>query len=180
MHLINGSRLAQARTSPVSVSLDNTAGITSLRNQKTRPSQYIIDWIHDKLEDMDKDIAERLEVKWVPGHIDSRGNEAADEVAKEAAKGDSSSKNTLPEKLQTEDRIPVSISAMKRRLTKEVNRAWTEAWTESARYPKFRKFEKRGRGTKYEKLVGKLRRNQTSAPPSYVPTTYRSTSTYSA
>ncbi|KIM22692.1 hypothetical protein M408DRAFT_47261, partial [Serendipita vermifera MAFF 305830] len=107
-------------------------------------------------------VAERIELKWIPGHMDARGNEAADEAAKEAAMGESSRKKTLPQQLRASAGIPVSVSALRQKLTKDTNTAWTNEWSESPRYPKFRKFDKKGRGTKYEKLVGKLRRNQTS------------------
>ncbi|KIM20835.1 hypothetical protein M408DRAFT_81451 [Serendipita vermifera MAFF 305830] len=107
-------------------------------------------------------MAERIELKWVPGHMDARGNEAADEAAKEAAMGDSSEKKKLPKQLRASDGIPVSVSAMRQKLTKDTSKAWTDSWTESPRYPKFCKFEKKGRGTNFEKLAGKLRRNQMS------------------
>jgi hypothetical protein len=43
-----------------------------------------------------------------------------------------------------------------------MGRAWTLEWTKSPRYRRFRHFEKKDRGTRYEKLVGRLRRNQMS------------------
>lgn len=160
VHLASISGLAEDGDTPVSISLDNKSMITSLDNQRSRPSQTLLDWVHDAIEELDEDIAKNLELTWVPGHRDSRGNEAADEAAKEAAEGETSEKKMLPKELQKRGGIPVSLSALRQRLTKESSRAWTKSWKKSLRYRKFRKFEKKERGVKYEKLIGKLRRNQ--------------------
>jgi ribonuclease HI len=162
IHLANASALARSGSVPVSISLDNQATIASLNNQKPRPSQTILDWIHDALEKCNEDVAEALEIIWVPGHRGSRGNEAADIAAKEAAEGETSNRKDLPQVFRKRKETPVSAAAAKQMLTKEMGRAWTLEWTKSPRYRRFRHFEKKDRGTRYEKLVGRLRRNQMS------------------
>jgi ribonuclease HI len=163
IHLANASVLARSGTVPVSVSLDNQALIASLNNQKPRPSQAILDWIHDAIEGINENVAEALELIWVPGHKGSRGNEAADAAAKEAAEGETSDRKDLPKAIRKLNEIPVSSAAVKQRLTKALDRDWTQEWTKSPRFRRFRTFEKKNRGTRYEKLVGRLRRNQMSA-----------------
>jgi ribonuclease HI len=163
IHLANQSTLARSGTVPVSISLDNQALIASLNNQKPRPSHTIIDWIHDAVEGANEDVAEALEFIWVPGHRGSRGNEAADEAAKKAAEGETSSRKDLPKNIRKLKEIPVSSAAVKQRLTKDMDRDWTRDWIKSPRYRRFRRFEKKNRGSRYEKLAGRLRRNQMSA-----------------
>jgi ribonuclease HI len=162
LHLADTSAMAR-NGAPVSINLDNQAVITSLSNQKPRPSQTILDWIHDALEEFDEDVLDALELIWVPGHSGSRGNEAADKAAKRAAEGETSSRKELPRCIRKRGVVPVSVVAANQKLTKSLDRAWTALWIKSPRYQKFRRFEKKDRGTRYESLVGKLRRNQMSA-----------------
>jgi hypothetical protein len=84
-------------------------------------------------------------------------------AAKEAAQGETSNRKDLPKSIRKRNKIPVSAVAGKQRLTKALDRDWSMDWTKSPRYRRFRTFEKRDRGTRYEKLVGRLRRNQMSA-----------------
>jgi ribonuclease HI len=162
LHLASKSALARSGRAQVSINLDNQAIITSLKNQRQRPSQTVLDWIHDALEDLDEDIAEVLEFIWVPGHSGSAGNEAADEAAKSAAEGHTSDKKEIPKRIRKHNGIPVSIVAVKQKLTKDLDRNWTEEWIRSPRYHRFRRFATKERGMRYEKLVGRLRRNQMS------------------
>ena len=162
IELASSSRMARRRNVPVSISLDNTSVITSLNNQRPRPSHYILDWIHDAVEELDEHVSDKLEIIWVPGHMGSRGNEEADGAAKQAAAGTTSRQGDLPRRIRGRKGLATSLSAMKQAFTREANEAWTKIWTKSPRYKFFRSYEKRERGCRYEKLVARLRRNQTS------------------
>jgi len=115
------SRLARNTTSDISISLDNTAVLAALNDQNAKPSQYLLDWVHDMLESMDDDISERIVLGWIPGHPGSRGNEAADIEARKAAEGDTSPMDTLPACLRLQ--IPVSLAAKRHSLMSELQRA---------------------------------------------------------
>ena len=160
--LASTSRLARTDNTPVTISLDNTAVIISLNNQDSRPSHAILDWIHDAIEELDEALADKLQVTWVPGHAGSRGNEAADEAAKQAAQGTSSRRSDLPAQIKGRKGLLAGTSAIRQKLTREARKAWTAEWTKSPRYRGFRRFEKGERGGRYEHLISRLRRNQMS------------------
>ena len=111
---------------------------------------------------MSERVVKKLEIIWVPGHMGSRGNEEADNAAKQAAMGETSKRRDLPTEISGCKRIATSPSAAKQRITTAAKRKWTKAWKDSLRYSYFRSFENRNRGNGYEKLVAKLRRNQLS------------------
>ena len=109
--------------------------IRVLDNQQMHPSQYIIDKIHQLVENLHRkqdrliNCGERelaisegkdwigrpkgvinLQVHWVPGHIDFTPSEKADEEAKKAAQGHSSKAKYLPKFLRKP--LLLSISAL--------------------------------------------------------------------
>jgi ribonuclease HI len=67
---------------PVSVSLDDSSVIKASKTQTSKPSQFLLEQLHKAMEDLDEDIAERIELIWVPGHVGAKGNEEADKEAK--------------------------------------------------------------------------------------------------
>ena len=110
--------------------------IRVLDNQRTHPSQYIIDKIHQSAEshhrkqdgiinrvDRLSAIADDeewigrpqgvidLQIHWVPGHVDFAPNEKANEEAKIAAQGDSSKVKYLPKFLRKP--LPLSVSVLR-------------------------------------------------------------------
>jgi hypothetical protein len=63
-------------------------------------------------------------IRWSAGHIGILGNEAADEQAKRAVRGDTSEANLLPKSLKTRSHtpkmLPISKSAIKQNFNSEV------------------------------------------------------------
>lgn len=160
LQLIAKSCAANNGRLEVSISLDNTSPITALNDQKTKPSQYLLDWVHKALNDLDEDLGERIQVKWVPGHMASRGNEAADREAKRAAMGDTSEPRDLPAQLRQP--IPTSLSATRQALTNQAHKMWEKQWKKSKRYTRSKSYVKKPQSRSFGKIVKKLRRNQTS------------------
>ncbi|KAF5377839.1 hypothetical protein D9615_006682 [Tricholomella constricta] len=65
---------------------DNTAAVTSSFEPKTQPGQYNISAFNKTITDfLDRNQNHSVHVEWCPGHTDVKGNERADEEAKEGA-----------------------------------------------------------------------------------------------
>jgi ribonuclease HI len=160
LHLAKRSRANENDHILVSISLDNTAVIKASKTQTSKPSQYLLEHLQKALENLDEDLAERIVLKWVPGHKGARGNEEADKEAKRAAQGNGSAAEDIPKILRKN--LPVSLSAMRQILTSATRREWATAWAASKRYRHLQKIDKRLTARSYEKLTAGLRRAQTS------------------
>jgi ribonuclease HI len=160
LHLAKRSRAANNDRVPISISLDNTAVIKASTTQTNKPSQYLLEHLHKALENLDEDLAERIELIWIPGHTGAKGNEEADKAAKRAAQGNSSAKEAIPEILRKD--LPVSLSALRQILTTSVRREWASAWATSKRYEHMRRIDKKAPSKGYEKLTAGLKRAQIS------------------
>jgi hypothetical protein len=145
---------------PVSISLDNSAVIRASKTQTSKPSQYLLEQFHKAMEDLDEDLAERIELVWVPGHVGAKGNKEADKEAKRAAQGNGSPVEAIPEILRKD--LPVSLAALRQILTTSARREWASAWATSKRYQRLHKIDKKMPSRVYEKLTNGLRRAQTS------------------
>ena len=76
----------------------------------------------------------RIDLVWTPGHEGIKGNELADGAAKLTAKGETSDKVKLPYFLRRKQ-LPISISATRQTLKKNLKTRWTSEWTLSPRFP---------------------------------------------
>jgi ribonuclease HI len=115
-HLLKG--INTSITHLTNLGSDSQAVIRALANQDSYSGQYILDQIHDVVEQLhakqDRLINRPatgcaqdtwkghtrgvidIQVQWVPGHMDFAPNEKADEVAKKAVQGQSSNAKSLP------------------------------------------------------------------------------------
>ena len=136
---------------PTTLGSDSQAVIRALDNQRSHPSQYIIDSIHQAAEDLyrkqdgiinrahkeaiiaggedwvgrPKGVVD-LQVHWVPGHVDFAPNEKADQEAKKAAQGDSSEAKYLPKLLCKP--LPLSVSALCQGNITKIKKRWKGRW----------------------------------------------------
>jgi ribonuclease HI len=115
-HLLKG--INTSITHLTNLGSDSQAAIRALANQDSHSGQYILDRVHDAVEQLhvkqdrliNRPATGRardtwkgrtrgvidIQVQWVPGHMDFAPNEKADEVAKKAAQGQSSDAKSLP------------------------------------------------------------------------------------
>ena len=123
---------------------------------RTRLADGSKGWKEWKLE-------KRCEVRfvWTPGHENIEGNERADEVAKGAASGQTSSKKKLPAFLRR-DKLPVSVSATRQMLKKEMKNKWHTELSASPRYKMAKKIDHSLPSDDFLHIANQLRRNQTS------------------
>ena len=192
LHILSG---LNTRLTEVTIGTDNQAVLLGLRNQTPKPGHYLMDKIHDALEDFqvsqarnrgeevtgyrkgagkvrladgsrgwkDWGLRETCKVTfvWTPGHEDIEGNEQADEAAKEAASGQTSSTKRLPVFLRGKS-LPVSVSATRQLLKKQMKNKWHTELSTSPRYTKIRKIDPTLPSDDFLHIASQLRRNQTS------------------
>ena len=178
----------------VTIGTDNQAVLMGLKNQRSKPGHYLMDKIHDALEDFQVTQARnrgeqvegyrkgtgrtrlddgslgwkewRLKVRckvkfvWTPGHEDIDRNERADEAAKSAASGLSSSPRDLT--ILRRKPLPVSISATRQHLKKAIKTQWQTEWKASKRYAALDKIDTLLPSDNFLHITNQLRRNQTS------------------
>ncbi|OCH86786.1 hypothetical protein OBBRIDRAFT_714804, partial [Obba rivulosa] len=89
-------------------------------------------------------------IRWVPGHMDIRGNELADAEAKKAATGLSSDPMRLPKFLRTA--LPASSSRIKQTFAAKLKDRARIAWTNSTRSARMRATDPTLPSTSFEKL----------------------------
>ena len=96
----------------------------------------------------------------IAGHMGSKGNEAADELAKKAAEFGSSSNDLLPKFLCRT--LPTSLLAVKQQIdntTKEETKTW---WKRSKRYKRIKSIDPSLPSSKFISATKELNRNQIS------------------
>ena len=86
-----------------------------------------------------------LTIRWTPGHHGIPGNEAADTLAKEAVKGDSSEARSLPQSLVnrngTQLKLPISKAALKQQVNKDLRKEAAANMEISPRYTRLHEID---------------------------------------
>lgn len=103
----------------------------------------------------------RVDLIWTPGHEGIEGNERADSAAKSAAKGESSDKVKLPNFLKRKQ-LPISISATRQTLKKDLKARWAAEWTLSPRSNRIDAIDGTILSGDYLHIIDQLGHNQAS------------------
>ncbi|KAF8954627.1 hypothetical protein BDZ97DRAFT_1598392, partial [Flammula alnicola] len=91
----------------------------------------------------------KMELRWISAHSEVEGNEKADELAKEAAQGESSPIEDLPSILRKT--LPASASAEKQAYVSEIKAMWAQQWELSPRRIRMEQMDKEFPFTKFRK-----------------------------
>ena len=111
----------------VSLYTDNQSLVSTLPHPKASSGQYLLSYLRTAIEGNGR----RLTVKWISGHSKVKGNEKADELAKDASAGHSNARVDLPHILRSP--LPMSASALKQRFMKTLKAKWAQTWELSPR-----------------------------------------------
>jgi ribonuclease HI len=145
LHLIKTEKAS--RQSCV-IGADNQAALLALQSELTQPGQHIamecvkatdrlaIEKGENRLAIEKGENRYKLTFRWTAGHIGIPGNEKADEEAKKAAQGQSSTLEELPKYLRKP--LTKSISVLKQAHNAAANIKWKETWHASKRFKRFR------------------------------------------
>ena len=144
------------RDDEIRVYTDSQALIKAIRFPKAKSGQTLL----TEFTALAKQIPGRIKLSWISGHTDVPGNEAADAAAKDAARGTSSEKASLPPLLRK--RVLTSASAEKQAYHEELKGQWASRWEDSPRKPRFDKIDPNFPFNKFRKVGDQLNRAQSS------------------
>ncbi|KAF5310641.1 hypothetical protein D9619_008098 [Psilocybe cf. subviscida] len=123
----------QKNVHSVSICIDSQAAIRAVASRRSVPGHYIMDEFHKLLAQLRKrHLTISINLHWVPGHMGVAGNEAADEAARVAAEGNTTSTRRLPALLRTP--LPHSKSTAKQHCQKRLKRRCQKVWQHSPRF----------------------------------------------
>ena len=100
----------------------------------------------------------KVQILWVPGHKDFAPNEKVDELAKQAAQGESSQTKELPTFLCKP--LPASLSAMRQESKDKIQCLWARHWKHSPRSRSLAKIDNSIPSKKWMDLVKLLTKKQ--------------------
>lgn len=150
-------RSVRHRIRKASIALDNMAAIQASTLRTTAPGRYLTDLFHRYVGILKKEHPEvRLVLRWVPGHADVAGNEAADEAAKEAAGGLTSPLTKLPKELRRT--LPLSVSRARQNFAQELSRRASGRWHSSRRSRRMQEIDRGLPSRKYAEHISHLPR----------------------
>jgi len=152
-------------TFPATIFADNQAVIRSGAHPTAKPGHYLlfrfrnlVRHLHER-KDLDHT---SINLNWIAGHADIKGNELADREAKLAAlRSDMASpRRELPKSLRK--CLPLSISAMKQANEDCLHKKWQEEWMASPRHPHINALDPTQTTRSFMKLVGHLKKKHTA------------------
>jgi ribonuclease HI len=144
------------RRTVVSIYSDNQAFIKAAVKPSATPGQYLVREFAKEVNHSEA----RINLRWIPGHVGVRGNEAVDKLAKEAAAGRATRRVDLPPFLQRT--LPRSSTVIKQVYHEKLQLRWALDWSESPRKTRFETVDDTFPFNSYRKRQQKLSRAHAS------------------
>jgi ribonuclease HI len=142
----------------VTIYTDNQAIISAISNVGKSSGQYLVQAVYNSLNSLE---CEALRIVWISAHSEVHGNEAVDKLAKEAAEGRASRRESLPPTLRKE--LPTSLSALKQDYFKKLIVKWEDYWERSPRNFRMDTINSDFPFNSYRNRLHKLTRGQASS-----------------
>lgn len=160
--------LREERKGTMSLGVDNQAVICATKVFVSKPGHYLMDKFHDDLRSLilahDN---QKLIIQWALDHKGIPGNEAADEQAKRAARGESSILKELPKSLlatrsNNKLTLPISKSALKQIFRGEIKTKAATIMKNSPHYQHLHNIDETAPSKHFSMLVEKLPQQHSS------------------
>lgn len=158
-HLLQGER----GVGRASGSADNQAAIRSTSSIKPKSGHHLVDLFTKKLKGARRvNTNLNLTIRWIAGHMEVKGNERADELAKEAAEGQCSNDRKLPPELRAGKSLPISKSAVKTTFKKDLQKQAKADQGKEERIIKLQATDPSAPSANIKKILERLPRKQAS------------------
>jgi ribonuclease HI len=144
------------------IAMDNQAAIQTTREEHAVSGQYLINALHEQMDAIGAGSRGRSKatIRWVPGHKGIGGNERADEEAKKAARGESTSDSDTP--ISCRGELPTSRTAELQRHHKALKAQAKEMFQRSPRARFAHEIDPTMPSTAFTKLCRGLSRRHSS------------------
>ena len=158
--------LGESNVPSVFMGVDNQAAIQATLATYSHSGHMLTDLFISLLDrTLEKHDLPFLDIWWVPGHANIPGNEAVDEEAKKAARGDSSPPNQLPPALKRKGRpvtLPLNKSALLQSSNKNLKLSITADFSSTARGMRLLTIDPSMPSGKFAALINSLPRRHAS------------------
>ncbi|PPQ85868.1 hypothetical protein CVT24_006388, partial [Panaeolus cyanescens] len=147
---------------PISIYTDNQSAINAITSSTRGPADYIKDEfarLCTKYFPITPHY-HKVDIKWISAHSEVPRNEKIDYEAKQASLGLTSAKQHLPRLLRTD--LPLSVSALRQNLKKEITEKSNEAIRLSPRWDRFAPLEEDFKFTNFHNVANKTDRFKAS------------------
>ncbi|KAJ8454183.1 hypothetical protein ONZ45_g19403 [Pleurotus djamor] len=154
-------------TGNAAIFMDNKSVIQRLQTGQRGTGQYLLNSVENLLTKAKHQAREEgrnlsISLHWISAHDDVTGNERADELAKEAARGREHRPDPLPGTLREYFSLPLSKSAKKQfAKARRKHQSWDD-WVKSKRKPKLDHIDEKLTDDKYMRQVGEWRKGHVS------------------
>ena len=147
----------------VAVFSDNQSTLQAITKPPDGPAGHIILYVNNAMRALSTHrptLTRNLRFHWISSHSGVYGNELADRVAKEAARGVTSPGHDLPRALSVP--FPRSSTAIWTTYKEGIDKKWMAAFAKSPRGVRLLRSDRNFHPRRYYKLAKELHRSQTS------------------